>query len=310
MENRERQRRVDRRGFLRLTAAAAITAFLAACKANTASTNPTAAATGSDPDASTPEPSDVHVPVSGRTAPSPAASAQAPSGRRTLYRGANLATGQSAHLETRISILVADGRIAWIRPTDAEEDPGPAAGLVIVDARGTTIVPGLVDAHSHVVLPGGVDYRARFHDRPAVLAAVAERNGLLAWQAGVRWLRDVGSPIGIDPIDGRRRALALGVRDGGMRRTDPAFGRRAPGSRRRAADRRAVGSGLPGRPGCPPPHAANCAMAPISSSFMSRRRAGARHGPRPRSAGSSRSSTRQGRGWLPTSSTSARREPP
>ena len=213
MENRERQRRVDRRGFLRLTAAAAITAFLAACKANTASTNPTAAATGSDPDASTPEPSDVHVPVSGRTAPSPAASAQAPSGRRTLYRGANLATGQSAHLETRISILVADGRIAWIRPTDAEEDPGPAAGLVIVDARGTTIVPGLVDAHSHVVLPGGVDYRARFHDRPAVLAAVAERNGLLAWQAGVRWLRDVGSPIGIDPIDGRRRALALGVRD-------------------------------------------------------------------------------------------------
>src|SRR5665811_2546942 len=102
-------------------------------------------------------------------------------------------------LETGISVLVADGRVAWIRPTDAEEDPGPTEGLVILDARGTTIVPGLVDAHSHVILPGGVDYLARLGDPPAVLAAVADRNGRLAWQAGVRWLRDVGSPIGIDP---------------------------------------------------------------------------------------------------------------
>jgi imidazolonepropionase-like amidohydrolase len=130
-----------------------------------------------------------------------------------LWRGANLATGRSEHLETDISVLVADGRIAWIRPTDAEDDPGPIGGLTIVDARGMTIVPGLVDAHSHVVLPGGVDYLARLGDRPAVLAAVAERNGALAWDAGIRWLRDVGSPIGSDPVDGRHRALALGVRD-------------------------------------------------------------------------------------------------
>ena len=213
MEDRERQLRVDRRGFLRLTAAASIAAFLAACKANTASTSPRVAASGPDPDASPPGPSGVGSPAQRTAAPAPSASVQVPSGRRTLYRGANLATGRSARLETGISVLVADGRIAWIRPTDAEEDPGPAAGLVIVDARGTTIVPGLVDAHSHVMLPGGVDYRARLGDRPAVLAAVAERNGLLAWQAGVRWLRDVGSPIGIDPVDGRHRALALGIRD-------------------------------------------------------------------------------------------------
>jgi imidazolonepropionase-like amidohydrolase len=42
---------------------------------------------------------------------------------------------------------------------------------------------------------------------------VAEHNGRLASAAGVRWMRDVGSPIGLDPFDGRTRALALGVRD-------------------------------------------------------------------------------------------------
>lgn len=213
MEDGERQLRVDRRSFLRLTAAASVAAFLAACGGNAASTSPRVAASNPDPDASPPGPPRVSLPSEGTAAPVPSASVQVPSGRRTLYRGANLATGRSERLETGISVLVADGRIAWIRPTDAEDDPGPAAGLVIVDARGTTIVPGLVDAHSHVMLPGGVDYRARLGDRPTVLAAVAERNGLMAWQAGVRWLRDVGSPIGIDPVDGRHRALALGIRD-------------------------------------------------------------------------------------------------
>jgi imidazolonepropionase-like amidohydrolase len=42
---------------------------------------------------------------------------------------------------------------------------------------------------------------------------VAEHNGRIGLAAGVRWMRDVGSPIGVDPADGRERALALAVRD-------------------------------------------------------------------------------------------------
>jgi len=119
-----------------------------------------------------------------------------------------------------MSVLVAGGLIAWIRPSDAEEDPGPAAGLTIVDARGATIVPGLVDAHSHVVLPGGPSYIAHLTDSPAKLAATAEINGRRLFAAGVRWVRDVGSPVGVDPHDRRRRGLALGVRDRWEGRTD------------------------------------------------------------------------------------------
>src|SRR5213076_1568306 len=40
-----------------------------------------------------------------------------------------------------------------------------------------------------------------------------EHNGDLLSHAGVRWARDVGSPQAIDPRDGRKRALALRVRE-------------------------------------------------------------------------------------------------
>ena len=53
----------------------------------------------------------------------------------------------------------------------------------------------------------------RGFDPPQRLVEVAEQNARLLRSAGVRWARDVGSVVGDDPVDGRHRALALGVRD-------------------------------------------------------------------------------------------------
>ena len=128
-----------------------------------------------------------------------------------LFRDAALTDARSDRLEVGVSVLVDDGVIRWIRPTDGEEDPG--AGTRIVDASGATIVPGMVDAHSHLTLPGGGHWIERIGDGPEELLDVAERNGRLLTHAGVRWARDVGSPRYTDPVDGRTRALALGVRD-------------------------------------------------------------------------------------------------
>jgi imidazolonepropionase-like amidohydrolase len=143
----------------------------------------------------------------------------------TLYRDAALADGHGPQLRVGVSILVTDGRIDWIRPAD--DEPPVAAAVDIVDATGCTIVPGLVDGHSHITGPGGAHWIARFADPPDRLLAVAEANGRLASSAGVRWLRDVGSPVGIDPTDGRRRALALGVRDRWRGRPDMPYVRAA-----------------------------------------------------------------------------------
>jgi imidazolonepropionase-like amidohydrolase len=129
----------------------------------------------------------------------------------TLYRDAALTDARSDRLEIGVSVLVTDDRVAWIRPSE-DEDP-VVGGAEVVDAGGATIVPGMVDAHSHLTGPGGAHWIERFSDNPGRLLAVAEDNAKLLRGAGVRWARDVGSPLGRDPVDGRERALSLGVRD-------------------------------------------------------------------------------------------------
>jgi imidazolonepropionase-like amidohydrolase len=148
----------------------------------------------------------------------PSAAAARPG--RTLYRGAALADARSARLRRGVSVLVENERIAWIRPSDSEEDLGSRADLTIVDAGGATIVPGMVDAHSHLTGPGGVNWIERFSDPSERLLAVAEENGALMMGAGVRWARDVGAPTRVDPVDGRERALSLGIRDRARGRRD------------------------------------------------------------------------------------------
>jgi imidazolonepropionase-like amidohydrolase len=130
---------------------------------------------------------------------------------RTLYRDAALADGTGPRLRLGVSLLTDDDRIEWIRPAGDEPDPGP--GVEVVDASGCTIVPGLVDSHSHLTMPGGAHWVDRGFDPADRLLRVAEDNARLQRAAGVRWARDVGSPVKTDPVDGRTRGLALGVRD-------------------------------------------------------------------------------------------------
>jgi len=129
--------------------------------------------------------------------------------RPILYRDAALADGTGPDLRLGVSILVEQGKIAWFREEEGEI-PGDAE---VIDASGSTIVPGLVDSHSHLTLPGGAHWIDRGFDPAETLLDVAEHNATLLRGAGVRWARDVGSPPRTDPVDGRTRALALGVRD-------------------------------------------------------------------------------------------------
>src|SRR5256886_11911382 len=133
--------------------------------------------------------------------------------RPILYRDAALADMAGPSLRKGVSVLVADQRITWLRPTS--DEPALPPDVRIIDAGGSTIVPGMVDAHSHLTLPGGSHWIDRGADPPDDLLEVAEHNGDLLGRAGVRWARDVGSPLAVDPRDGRRRGPARPLRGRG-----------------------------------------------------------------------------------------------
>ncbi len=132
---------------------------------------------------------------------------------RRLYRDGALADGRSDRLRIGVSILTDGGRISWIRPSDDEGPLVDHATIEIVDASGSTIVPGLVDAHSHVTLPGGAHWIDRVADPSDDQRRYAESNARLLTQSGVRWARDVGAAPEVGPGGARGPALSLEIRD-------------------------------------------------------------------------------------------------
>ena len=63
-----------------------------------------------------------------------------------VIRRANLADGVRGAVATNSAVVIRDGRIAEI-----ESEPfTPPAGATVIDAAGRHVVPGLIDAHTHI----------------------------------------------------------------------------------------------------------------------------------------------------------------
>ena len=122
---------------------------------------------------------------------------------RTILHDAALADGSSDSLRLGISVAIADGRIEAIGPNEEID----RAGALVIDAGGAVVVPGMVDCHSHLTMPGGSHWIVRGDDPPAVLRQVARENAKRLVQSGVLWARDVGAP------SANGRPISLDVRD-------------------------------------------------------------------------------------------------
>jgi imidazolonepropionase-like amidohydrolase len=101
-------------------------------------------------------------------------------------------------------------RIAWVGHGD--ELPGEAGDAPTVELPGCTLLPGLVDAHVHLVASGGPDLAA---DIPAteaqrVLAAIANCRRQL--DGGTTLVRDLGAPGG--EVVALARAIEAGTVEG------------------------------------------------------------------------------------------------
>ena len=109
---------------------------------------------------------------------------------RIVLHDAALADGTSGSLRTGVSLAIDDGKIAWIRPNDSAD----TTGAEVIDAGGATIVPAMVDCHSHLTMQGGSHWVQRGEDPPETLRQVARENVNRLAQAGILWARDVGAP--------------------------------------------------------------------------------------------------------------------
>ncbi len=103
------------------------------------------------------------------------------------------------------TITIVDGRISAIA---AGHQPAPA-GARLVNLADKTVLPGLIDTHTHLSGDPGGDYWREAIDTDEWSAMLGVKNARITARAGFTTVRDVGAPR--DMIFALRRATAEGV---------------------------------------------------------------------------------------------------
>lgn len=132
----------------------------------------------------------------------------------TIYTAEKIMTpnisGTAIDIHDSAGILVEDGRIITLAPL---ETLAPEAHAVRDFGPGSTILPGLIDTHVHLVLDGSPDPLAAFHasdDRMKMVVMLKNARELLS--AGVTTARDLGAPDLLDQTV--KEAIASGLARG------------------------------------------------------------------------------------------------
>jgi imidazolonepropionase-like amidohydrolase len=109
------------------------------------------------------------------------------------------------------TVIVENGRIARI-----ETGFTAPAGAIVVDERGRTVLPGLIDVHVHLTMDSGLPWYQRLTPKYSdpYAATVGLKNALVMARAGFTTVRDVGSPgvAGIATRDAIREGSFPGPR--------------------------------------------------------------------------------------------------
>jgi imidazolonepropionase-like amidohydrolase len=106
----------------------------------------------------------------------------------TYIKAGKLFDGRSNALTDNVSILIQGKTIVRV----GKDLPVPA-GATVLDLSDRTIMPGLIDAHTHIVLHAG-DYDAQImRETPEYRAIYATVNAKKTLESGVTTIRDLGN---------------------------------------------------------------------------------------------------------------------
>lgn len=124
----------------------------------------------------------------------------------TYLRCGRLFDGTSSALAENVGVVVRGGTIVDVGPGLAVP-----AGATVLDLGRYTVLPGLIDAHTHVVLhPGGYEEQI-LRETPELRAIHATVNARIVLQSGITTIRDLGNEgAGLADV-ALRDAIAKGV---------------------------------------------------------------------------------------------------
>jgi imidazolonepropionase-like amidohydrolase len=113
--------------------------------------------------------------------------------KRIAIRAGRLIDGKSAEPISNAIILIEGDRIAAVG--QGLQIP---AGVETIDLSQSTVLPGLIDCHTHIVSQPENYYEDRFRRSPIDLAVTAHIYARRTLEAGFTTVRDVGEPEFID----------------------------------------------------------------------------------------------------------------
>lgn len=116
-----------------------------------------------------------------------------------MITGARLIDGNGGEPVDNAAIVISGDTITAVGPTHAIEADAPE-DAVVIDARGYTVMPGLIDAHCHCTFDDVQSNDELFHHRPAALSAMITLFNLpKLLRAGVTSFMDPDTVHGIGP---------------------------------------------------------------------------------------------------------------
>jgi imidazolonepropionase-like amidohydrolase len=127
-----------------------------------------------------------------------------------VLRAPHLLDGGGGEPMPDAALWLDGGRIAWVGPAGAL--PAEAGGARTIELPGCTLLPGLVDAHVHLVASGGPELAASIPPTEAERTLAAIANCRRQLDGGTTLVRDLGAPGG--EVIALARAIEAGTVEG------------------------------------------------------------------------------------------------